>query len=78
MTYRIIFSGRVMNEDMSKYLPALLPENCKYLNKYHIKIAESRLAQYLRDGIDKPSEMCPCTTVYRLISEIREKVKPYN
>lgn len=43
-----------------------------------MKIAESRHAQYLRDGIDKPSEMCPCTTVYQLISEIRKKVEPYN
>ena len=52
------------------------------LNRYGnemeaIKIAESRLTQYLRGGIDKPSEMCPCTTMHRLISEIREKVEPY-
>lgn len=42
-----------------------------------IKIAESRYKQYLRDGINKPSEMCPCTTVHRLVSEIRKKVDPY-
>lgn len=40
-----------------------------------IKIAKSRLIQYLRDGIDKPSEMCPCTTVYTLVDEIKDKVK---
>lgn len=40
-----------------------------------IKIAESRLTQYLRNGIIKPSEMCPCTTVHRLVSEIRKKVE---
>lgn len=48
------------------------------LNRYGdeataIKTAKSRLAQYLRDGIDKPSEMCPCTTIYRLVEEIRIK-----
>ncbi len=48
------------------------------LNRYGneieaIKIAESRLAQYLRAGIDKPSEMCPCTTVHRLVEEICKK-----
>lgn len=48
------------------------------LNRYGdekeaIKIAESRLAQYLRDGMDKPSEMCPCTTVHKLVEEVRKK-----
>lgn len=40
-----------------------------------IKIAESRYAPYLRDGIDKPSGMCPCTTVHRLVDEIKDKVE---
>lgn len=48
------------------------------LNRYGdeaaaIKTAESRLAQYLRDGMDKPSEMCPCTTVHKLVEEICKK-----
>ena len=48
------------------------------LNRYGdeaeaIKIAEHRLSQYLRDGIDKPSEQCPCTTVHKLVDEIRKK-----
>lgn len=48
------------------------------LNRYGnekeaIKIAASHYAQYLRDGIDKPSEMCPCTTVHRLVEEICKK-----
>ena len=50
------------------------------LNRYGneteaIRIAESRLAQYLRDGINKPSEMSPCTTVHRLVDEIRDKIE---
>lgn len=40
-----------------------------------IRIAESRYEQYIKDGIKKPSDMCPCTTVYQLVAEIQEKVK---
>lgn len=48
------------------------------LNRYGdeakaIQTAEARLKQYLRDGINKPSEMSPCTTVHRLVAEIKEK-----
>lgn len=48
------------------------------LNRYGdeieaIKIAESRFMQYLRDGINKLSEMCPCTTVYKLVEKIYKK-----
>ena len=39
-----------------------------------IQIAESRLQGYLKYGIDKPSEMCPCTTLQQLVNEIHEKV----
>lgn len=38
-----------------------------------IRRAKSRYAQHLRDGADKPSEMCPCTTIHRLVEEIRNK-----
>lgn len=40
-----------------------------------IKIAEARLEQYVRDGVDKPSRMCPCTTVHKLVNEIKNKVE---
>lgn len=48
------------------------------LNRYGdeaaaIKRAESRLAQYLTDEINKPSKMCPCTTIHRLVEEICKK-----
>lgn len=50
------------------------------LNRYGneteaIRIAEARLTQHLRDGINKPSEMSPCTTVHRLVDEIRDKIE---
>ena len=38
-----------------------------------IQIAENRLQGYKRDGIDTPSEMCPCTTLHKLVDEIRNK-----
>lgn len=40
-----------------------------------IQIAETRLQGYLNGGVDKPSEMCPCTTVHELINEIKEIIE---
>ena len=50
------------------------------LNRYGdekkaIQVAEGRLKQYLRDGTDKPSEMCPCTTLHGLINEVQQKIR---
>lgn len=39
-----------------------------------IKIAEQCLRKCEREGKVKPSEMFPCTTVYRLVEEIKSKV----
>ena len=38
-----------------------------------IRIAQQKLEQCEREGKAKPSEMCPCTTVHRLVGEIRGK-----
>lgn len=38
-----------------------------------IQIADKRFQEYLKEGIDRPSEMCPCTTVHELVSEIQQK-----
>ena len=38
-----------------------------------ITVAERKHEQCIRNGYRVPSEMCPCTTVYRLIGEIRGK-----
>ncbi len=38
-----------------------------------IQIAKQKIKQYEREGKNKPSEMCPCTTVHELVSEIRSK-----
>lgn len=43
-----------------------------------IRIAESRLQGHLKDGIGKPSEMCPCTTVHTLVNEIQQKTRITN
>jgi hypothetical protein len=39
-----------------------------------IAIAQRKLEQCIREGKIKPSEMCPCTTVYELVGEIKRKV----
>ena len=39
-----------------------------------IRIAQQKLEQCERDGKTKPSEMCPGTTVHKLVGEIHQKV----
>lgn len=38
---------------------------------------EQRHLQNKRDGYNKPSDMCPCSTVYQLIREIKDKTYNY-
>ena len=40
-----------------------------------IRIAQRKMEQCKREGKIKPSEMCPGTTVHRLVAEIRSKVQ---
>lgn len=39
-----------------------------------LQIARQKHEQCVRDGKNAPSQMCPCTTVYQLVEEIRGKV----
>ena len=39
-----------------------------------IQIAQQKMEQCEREGKTKPSEMCPCTTVHKLVGEINQKV----
>ena len=41
--------------------------------KEAIEIAERRYQAHLRNGVLKPSQMCPCTTIHHLVDEIRKK-----
>ena len=38
-----------------------------------IKIAQKKFKEHIRNGKEQPSVMCPCTTVYKLVSEIKRK-----
>lgn len=54
------------------------PQNYNLLTRYGdesaaIKIAEKKLEHYLSNGPTAPSRMCPCTTLHRLVNEIRKK-----
>ena len=42
-----------------------------------INIAEKRYKDHIDAGRKIPSEMCPCTTLYQLISEISDKIEHY-
>lgn len=39
-----------------------------------IKIAQQKLEEHKANCKDKPSEMCPCTTVHCLVKEIKSKI----
>lgn len=58
----------------SKSDDGLYPRLCKVGNEEKaIQIAQKKLEQCIREGKTKPSEMLPCTTVHKLISEIKTK-----
>lgn len=38
-----------------------------------IKLAENKYKQCIENGYSNPSQMCPCTTVHKLVEEIRGK-----
>lgn len=40
-----------------------------------IEMASSRIKHHIHSGNSKPSEMCPCTTLFLLVEEIRKKCK---
>lgn len=40
-----------------------------------IQIAQQKYKQCLREEKTSPSQMCPATTVYELVDEIRKKIK---
>lgn len=46
--------------------------------KKAIENMEQRHRQFIRDGYKIPSDMCPCSTVYKLIREIKEKADNYS
>ncbi len=43
-----------------------------------VKLANDKLHQCIRSGAKKPSDMTPCTTVYKLVNEIKTKIQKYN
>ncbi len=50
------------------------------LNRYGdeskaIEIAEAKLTKCRENEVRKPSEMCPCTTLHRLVKEIKGKTR---
>lgn len=48
---------------------------CKHGNEAEaVKISESKLRQCIENGADKPSKMCPASTVHRLVKEIKSKI----
>jgi hypothetical protein len=44
----------------------------KYIGR--IIIADQKYNEHILNGNKKPTEMCPCTTVHRLVREIKSKI----
>lgn len=60
----------------SKTDASMYSKLCKNGNEEKaIKIATQKLEQCIREGKTKPSEMCPCTTVHKLVDEIQSKIR---
>ena len=67
--------ARVTGQKYDKADTEIYQKLCRYGNEQQaIGIAQKKLAEHIRNCTDKPSEMCPCTTVHVLISEITEKI----
>lgn len=61
--------------EYSKSDKSIYEKLCKYGNEARaLEIAESKHQQCIREGKTLPSEMIPCTTVYKLVNEINRKI----
>ena len=70
--YDVMKFGRVYEnktgQAYSKADDQLYEKICKYGDEEKaIQIAQQKQKQCIREGKKKPSEMCPCTTVYELM-----------
>lgn len=67
-----------MRARQDRSIPRQMKDVCKISNAGNeekaIQIAQQKLEQCEREGKKKPSEMCPGTTVHRLVGEIRNKI----
>lgn len=66
---------KVMNQKYQKSDKQIYDKLCQCGNEMEaITIAENKLKQCIINGMDKPSEICPGTTVHRLVKEIKNKI----
>ena len=69
-TFRRITGQKYVKSDKDIY---------EKLNRYGdeeqaIKLADRKYNEHISNGNEKPTEMCPCTTVHRLVKEIKSKI----
>lgn len=72
------FSAAFEKETKQKYEKSdkrIYNKLCQYGNESSaITLAENKLKECVLNGADKPSEMCPATTVHKLVKEIKDKI----
>ncbi len=70
---------KLTGQEYSKSDSALYKRLYQYGNEEKaINIAKRKHIQHMKSGASLPSEMCPCTTVYELVNEIRSKCDQIN
>ena len=67
---------KAANQKYQKSDKQIYNKLCQYGDEVAaIEIAENKLKQCIINGMDKTSEMCPATTVHRLVKEIKSKIE---
>lgn len=68
---------QVTGQKYQKVDAAIYQKLCRHGDeKQAIDIAQKKLDEHIRNCTNRPSEMCPCTTVHTLIREITGKITP--
>lgn len=68
--YEQVCTQRYIKSDPELYLKL-----CRYGNEeLAIGLAEQKLESHYKNGFTKPADMCPASTVYKLIKEIKNKI----
>ena len=72
--FEVCYNKKV-DQKYSKTEKDIYNKLCKYGDESTaIKLAEQKLTEQIRNGLELPSKMCPCTTLHVLVNEIKKKI----
>lgn len=68
---------QVTGQKYQKSDKAIYQKLCRHGDEQKaVRIAQRKLIEHTQNCMDRPSKMCPCTTVHTLVGEITEKTIP--